>query len=129
MTKPTTPDEYLAALQGPARELLTALRRLVQETLPDADEALKWALTGPPTPVAWLHPDGMILVVASAHKDHANLVVTPSTLGAFEDQLAGFTTGKGRVSLPYGEEIPGELLRRIIEHRRREYEQDGVTWR
>lgn len=123
MTKPTTPDEYLAALQGPARELLTALRRLVQETLPDADEALKW---GSP---AWLHPDGMILVVASAHKDHANLVVTPSTLGAFEDQLAGFTTGKGRVSLPYGEEIPGELLRRIIEHRRREYEQDGVTWR
>ncbi len=52
---------------------LIELRKIIRETLPGTDEDLKW---GAP---ATLDRDGMILVVFSGHKQHMNLVCTPST--------------------------------------------------
>ena len=120
--RPTTIDEYLDGLEDPARTLIARLRALVQEALPAATEAVKW---GSP---AHLHPSGTILLVYSAHKDHANFVVTPSTREAFDRELEGFATGKGRVALPYGKEIPEDLLRRMIAYRLREHAEEGVGW-
>ena len=120
--KPTTVDEYIAALEEPAAGLIRELRALGRETVPAASEALKW---GSP---ALIHPSGMILTIASAHKHHANVTFTPSTREAFDAELAGFETGKGSVKLPYDQPVPAALLRRMLEHRLREYEQDGVTW-
>lgn len=120
--KPSTVDEYHAALEGPAAELMTALRILVRDELPRSTEALKW--NAPAT----LHPSGMILLICSAHREHANFTVTPSTREAFDEELQGHETGKGSVKLPYGQPLPEDLLRRMIAHRVREYEDDGVTW-
>lgn len=120
--RPTTIDEYLAALEDPARARIAALRRLVREELPAADEAIKW---GSP---AFVHPSGTILLVVSAHKGHANVTVTPSTKDAFAAELDGFETGKGSVKLPYDAPVPEELLRRMVRHRLVEHEQDGVGW-
>lgn len=121
--KPTTIDEYVAALEEPAATRLRELRVLVHEAAPGATETLKW---GAP---AFLHPGGMILVICSAHRDHANMTVTPSTLEAFAEELSGFGTGKGSVRLPYDAPVPTELLRRMVAHRLREYEEHGVTWK
>lgn len=120
--KPTTVQEYHDALEEPAAGLMAALRALVHDELPDAQEELRW---GSP---ATLHPSGMILLICSAHRHHANVTVTPSTREAFTEELAGFRTGKGSVQLPYREELPQQLLRRMIVHRLREYEEDGVRW-
>lgn len=121
--KPTTVDEYHAALEGPAAELMAALRTLVREELPQSTEAVKW---GAP---ATLHPSGMILLVCSAHRKQVNFTVTPSTREAFAEELADYETGKGSVQLVYGTPPPTDLLRRMIAYRLREYEDDGVTWR
>lgn len=120
--RPTTVEEYHAALDGPAAELMGQLRALVREELPQSSEALKW---GAP---ATLHTSGMILLICSAHRQHANFTVTPSTREAFAEELTDFETGKGSVKLPYGEPLPAPLLRRMIAHRLREYEDDGVNW-
>lgn len=56
------------------------------------------------------------------------MAFTPSTRQAFDADLAGFTTGKGSIKLPYGEQVPGEVLRRMITYRVREHEDDGVLW-
>ncbi|MGO1227959.1 MAG: iron chaperone [Brachybacterium sp.] len=120
--KPTTVDEYIAAFDGPARARLHELRALAQEAVPEASEALKW---GSP---AYLHPRGTILFVCSAHRHHANFTVTPSTREAFAAELTAYETGKGSVKLPYTTPVPTDLLRRMIAHRVREFEHDGVNW-
>ena len=122
MAKPTTIDEYYSGLIGSTAELLNELRALSRHAAPGTSEALKW---GHP---ATIHADGVILFVFGAHKNHANFSFTPSTLEAFAERWAGYTTGKGRIALPYGKPVPSELLEEMIAYRIREYEQDGVKW-
>lgn len=122
MTRPKTIDEYLAALPADARQHLTKIRKLSREAAPDADEQIKWGYP------AYVHSDGVILFMFSGHKDHAGMAFTPSTREAFDADLAEYETGKGTVMLPYGDPIPRDLLRRMIKHRIREHEVDGVKW-
>ncbi|MGW8379876.1 DUF1801 domain-containing protein [Streptomyces sp. ODS28] len=123
MTKPQTIDEYVAALPEPGRAIVEEVRELAREVVPGASEAIKWGNA------AWVHSSGTILFAASAHTHHANVVFTPSTREAFDAELAGFTTGKGSVRIPYGEDVPGDLLRRMMAFRVREHEVDGVLWK
>jgi len=122
MAKPQTVDEYLQSHTGPARDLLTQLRGLRQFAGPGATEAIKW---GHP---AVLHSQGVILFAYSAHKHFANIVFTPSTRTAFAAALTDFKTGKGSVSLPYGNSFPRELLEKMVKFRVREFEDHGVKW-
>ena len=122
MSKPQTIDEYIEGFSGPSRELLEQLRALAREAVPQATEAIKW---GNP---AWVHASGTILFMVSGHTKHANVAFTPSTREAFDADLTDFSTGKGTVKLPYGQPVPGDLLRRMIAFRVREHERDGVLW-
>ncbi|WP_433272342.1 iron chaperone [Actinosynnema sp. CS-041913] len=122
MGKAQTIDEYLEGFTGQGRELLEQLRALAREAVPDATEAIKW---GDPT---WVHPSGTILFMVGGFSKHATIAFTPSTRQAFDEELTDFTTGKGSVKLPYGRPVPAELLRRMIEFRVREHEDDGVLW-
>lgn len=120
--RPTTIDEYLDALEEPARRRLRELRALVREELPEATEAIKW---GSP---AFVHPRGTILLMVSTHRKHANFAVTPSTKDAFAAELEGLETGKGSVKLPYDAPLPEDLLRRMARARLEEFEEHGVNW-
>lgn len=122
MSRPTTIDEYIAGLAPPARERIAEMRALVNETAPELTEAVKWRSP------AFLHASGVIMLVVSAHRMHANITFTPSTKEAFAAQLADFTTGKGSVQLPYDRPLPTELLQRMIRYRIAEHVDDGVMW-
>ena len=122
MPKPSTVYEYIDAAPPLGRALLTELRSLSREAVPDAVEQIKW---GHP---AYVHPDGVILFMFSGHKAHASMAFTPSTKAAFEAELTQYRTGKGTVALPYGTPPPRPLLTRMIEYRVREHEHDGVNW-
>ncbi|WP_309080429.1 DUF1801 domain-containing protein [Zhihengliuella sp.] len=115
-------DEYLTGFEGAAAERLADLRALSRATAPDATEVVRW------NQPAYLHPSGTILFTFSGHRAHATMVFTPSTLGAFLPELADRRTGKGSVQLPYAEPLPTQLLERMIRHRLREHEDDGVLW-
>ncbi|BFU48030.1 iron chaperone [Krasilnikovia sp. MM14-A1004] len=123
VSKPQTIDEYIEGFDGQRRELLDQLHALARQAVPDASEAIKW---GHP---AWVHPSGTILFVISGHAKHANFSFTPSTREAFDAELGDVETGKGTVKLPYGSAAPTDLLRRMIEYRVREFEDDGVLWK
>jgi uncharacterized protein YdhG (YjbR/CyaY superfamily) len=122
MGRPQTVDEYIEGFTGPGREMLEQLRTLANEAVPEASEAIKWGYP------AWVHPSGTILFMVSGHARHAGVAFTPSTLEGFDADLAGLATGKGTVKLPYGQPVPGDLLRRMIAFRVREHEDDGVMW-
>ncbi|MGH3315213.1 MAG: iron chaperone [Nocardioidaceae bacterium] len=122
MARPQSVDDYLEGFTGQDRELLERLRALAQAAAPQATEAIKWGYP------AWVHPSGTILFMVSGHAKHGNITFTPSTREAFDADLAGFSTGKGSIKLPYGQPLPDHLLRRMIAFRVREHEDDGVLW-
>lgn len=120
--KPATVDEYINSFSGEQRAKLIELRKIIRETLPDTDEALKW---GAP---ATLDKDGMILIIFSGHQHHINLVGTPSTKKALEKELVDYKTGKGSVRLSYDKPLPKALIKKIVKYRADEYRKQGVKW-
>jgi uncharacterized protein YdhG (YjbR/CyaY superfamily) len=121
VTKAVTIDDYIALAPEAGRSLLERLRALCHDAAPHAAEQIKW---GHP---AYVHPDGVILFMFSAHRAHASFAVTPTTRAAFAADLVRYRTGKGTVALPYDLPPPQAILRRMIEFRIREYENDGVN--
>lgn len=121
--KPKTVDEYIDGFSGEQKAKLVELRKIIRDALPDTDETLKW---GAP---ATLAKDGMILVVFSGHKQHMNIVVTPSAKQSVESELDGYVTGKGSVQLAYDKPLPTALVRKMVQNRAKEYYEDGVNWK
>jgi uncharacterized protein YdhG (YjbR/CyaY superfamily) len=119
---PSTVDEYIRAFGEKERSRLAELRAVVRAGAPHAVEELKWRAP------AFVHPDGVILVMLSGHKLHTNVVFTPSTKDAFAEELEGLETGKGSVKIPYVDPVPRALLKRMVQHRVHEYEDQGVKW-
>lgn len=121
--KLTTVSEYIDRFSGEQKAKLQELHAIIRKNLPDTDEMLKW---GAP---ATLDKDGMILIVFSGHKDHMNLVGTPSTLEAIRDELGDYETGKGAIRLPYDKPLPTALIKKMLHHRADEYHKHGVKWK
>lgn len=121
--KPQTVEEYIASLHDYQKARIVEVRNALMLALPYTVETLKW---GSP---AILTEDGMILVVYSAHKDHMNLVGTPSTLNAFRDKLLNYETGKGSIKVPYDRPLSKELIKDFVLYRFNEYRQSGVKWK
>lgn len=120
--RPATVEEYIRTFAEVERSRLSQLREAIRAAVPTAVEGLKWR-----TP-AFSHPDGVILVMLSGHRSHANIVFTPSTKEAFAEELKGLATGKGSIKIPYADPIPELLIHRMVRHRVREYEDDGIGW-
>lgn len=101
-------------------QLLEQLRALAHEAVPRRARRSSGVIRG------------TILFRVSGHAGHAGVAFTPSTREGFDADLAGLATGKGTVKLPYGQPVPGDLLRRMITFRVRvrvrEHEDDGVPW-
>lgn len=121
--KPKTVDEYIASFPENHRAKLAELRKIIRTALPDTTETLKW---GAP---ATLDKDGIILIVFSGHKQHINLVGTPSTREAFDEQLRDYETGKGSIKLSYEEPLPTKLIEDFVLYRAKEYRDKGIKWK
>ncbi len=121
--KPKTVDEYINSFSGEQKASLAEIRRIIRSALPDTTEELKW---GAP---ATIDKDGMILVVFSGHKQHINLVGTPSTKAALEKELKGYESGKGSIRLQYDKPVPAQLIEKFILYRAKEYRENGIKWK
>jgi uncharacterized protein YdhG (YjbR/CyaY superfamily) len=121
--KPKNVDEYIDSFSEEQKAKLLEIRKIIRKALPDTTETLKW---GAP---ATLDKDGMILIIFSGHKQHMNLVGTPSTKAAFEDELSGYETGKGAIKLPYDKPLPAKLIEKFVLYRAKEYRENGIKWK
>ncbi|MBB3662209.1 MULTISPECIES: iron chaperone [Prauserella salsuginis group] len=122
MARAQSVDEYLDRFDPVVRQRLETVRELAREAAPGTTEAVKW---GEP---AWIHASGTILFMLGGYAKHISVVFTPSTREAFDAELGDFNPGKGSVKIGHTQDIPEDLLRRMIVHRISEYERDGVNW-
>jgi uncharacterized protein YdhG (YjbR/CyaY superfamily) len=111
-----TVDEYLSALPKTTRERLESLREIIRQAAPQAEEVIHYNMPA----FKW---NGM-LVWYAVFKEHIGFYPRASAIAAFKDELTDYKTSKGAIQFPTGKETPAGLVKKIVEFRLRENEQE-----
>lgn len=88
---------------------LQQIRELIREEAPDAVECICYGV-----PTFKLKTN---LVHYAAYKNHIGFYPTSSGIRAFQDELKAYKTSKGTVQFANNEDLPLELIRRIVRFR------------
>lgn len=108
-----TIEEYIAQYPDEVQRKLNQLRRIVNDTAPSATERLAW---GVPT-----YYQRGFLVEFAVLKNHIGFYCTPSTIQNFSRELGRYKTNtKNTIQFPFSEELPKELIEKLVKHRLRE---------
>ena len=113
--KPNTPqtiDDYIAGYPEDIQALLEKIRRVISDTAPEAEEAIKYGL-----PTFTLQGN---LLSFAAYKTHIGLYPAPAGTEAFNKKLAAYKTAKATVRFPLDQPIPFDLVREIVKYRVKE---------
>ena len=105
---------YIAQFPREVQEKLRTLQSAIREVVPDATEKISYGI---PT-----FYKGKNIVHYAAFRNHIGFYALPSTNGVFADELAGYKTGKGSVQFPLDEDLPVELIKKLVQYRIRELE-------
>src|SRR5579871_2948029 len=107
----TVIDDYLQKVENPKREALERIRILAKKFVPDATEAISYAM---PT----LKYQGKPFLGFDARKNYIGLYPYSSeVIAKLEDELHEYTTTKGAIHVPLDRPIPEELLKHIVDCR------------
>ncbi|WP_454855880.1 iron chaperone [Promicromonospora soli] len=106
--------EYIAGLDGAARDAVEHVRARAVRLVPDAEEGVSYGM-------AALRYRGSPLVSARAAEKHIGLYpFSPPAIEALAPDLAGFSTSKGTIRFTPEHPLPDDVLDRIILFRRDE---------
>ena len=111
-----TVDQYFSALPKKERDLLETLRKSIRQAAAQAEEVISYNMPA----FKW---NGM-LVWYAAYKKHIGLYPRPSAIVAFKDELAEYKTSKGAIQFPIEKGIPTGLVKKIVQFRLKENEQE-----
>lgn len=102
-------DEYIAAFPDDVQAQLRAIRAIIRGAAPEAQERISYAM-----PAFTL--DGN-LVYYAALKRHIGLYPMPSGITAFASETARYVSTKGALRFPLDQELPADLIARIVRYR------------
>lgn len=101
-------DRYIAEFPPDRQKRMQELRALVRRLVPDAEEAIAW---GMPT----FRVKKKNVFHFSAAKHHLGLYPGPDALVFVRDDIEGrYTYTKGSLHLPWDEDIPEDLIRKLL---------------
>ena len=107
-------DVYLAGLEEPKRSTLQALRRVILEIVPDAEQVISYRVPA-------FRVRGKTFAGFAAFKDHLSyLPFSGSVLDQLADELRGYTMTKSALHFPVDRPLPKSLVRKLIAARRSE---------
>ena len=109
MKKPTTINEYLAALPDVQRKTLGTVRESIRALAPDAVESISY---GMPT----FKYRGRPLIHFAAAKNHC--AIYGDMVVAQHDLLEGYDTSKGTLRSPSNKPLPKTLLKKLLAGRK-----------
>jgi uncharacterized protein YdhG (YjbR/CyaY superfamily) len=109
-SKPTTIDEYLAAVSADQRPALQRLREIIREAAPEADECISYQL-------AAFRLDGMLVAFGATARHCAFYLMSATTVEAHAEDLRGYDTSKGTIRFQPDQPLPEALVRKLVEAR------------
>lgn len=110
-TKPTTIDQFLAALSKDKQVALQKLRQAIQAAAPQAEECISYGV-----PAFRLH--GKVLLCFGAGADHCALYTSSgTTVSELQEQLKKYDTSKGTIRFAANKPLPATLVRKLVKIR------------
>jgi uncharacterized protein YdhG (YjbR/CyaY superfamily) len=103
-------DEYIAGFPPKTQKVLVALRELINAVAPGATETMSYAI---PT----FDLNGRHLVHFAGYQHHIGFYPTSSGIETFKEELRPYKNSKGAVQFPLGQQLPVDLIRRMVEFR------------
>jgi len=115
---PQDVDAYLAGRPAAVRTRLEALRRIIRETVPEAEEGFAYGMPA-------YRYQAKPLAYFAGHAAHVGLYALPATHEAFAAELSDYRTGKGSVRFPLDRPVPEALVGRMVAHRKAAIDKGG----
>lgn len=110
MSEPSPFAEHFAAHPPAVRARLEAVRALIRAEAPAAVECISYGI-----PTFDLNKKHLIHFAGCA--GHVGLYPGSEAMVLFDGELSNYKRAKGSVQLPHDQELPLELIRRIVQHR------------
>ena len=107
-------SSYIASCPTQSKEHLNNLRNFILQEVPQAEEVISYKM-----PAYKLH--GMLVYFAGYEK-HVGFYPTGSGIKQFEQEIQSYKFSKGTIQFPLDQELPYDLIRRIIQFRVQENE-------
>lgn len=106
--------DYFDAQPARGREMLEEMKQIFEETVPEAEESWGYGV-----PAYDLVPNAKLdkKIMIAGFKNHIGFYPSPDTIETFIDELEGFKVLKGTIQIKHKQEIPTDLIRRMILHR------------
>ena len=105
--KPTSIDEYLAAVSEDKRAALEALCRAIRSAAPDADECISYAVPA-------FRLNGVLVGFGATASHCALYLMSGTTVEAHQDELKGYDTSKGAIRFRPDNPLPDALVRKLV---------------
>jgi uncharacterized protein YdhG (YjbR/CyaY superfamily) len=104
-------DAYLSRVEEPKRVALEALRNVILEIIPEAEQVISYRIPA-------FRVDGRVVAGFAAFTDHLSyLPFSGSVLGQLSEQLEGYSMTKSSLHFTPEHPLSGELVRTLIETR------------
>lgn len=110
--KPNSIQEYFSWFPPKIQAKLQQMREILRQAVPEAEEVISYHMPAFKT--------SEVLVYYAATKSHLGYYPTSSGVINFKEELAGYVTSKGAIQLPYGEDLPEQLISDIAQFRAQE---------
>lgn len=108
-TKPTTIDEYLAAIDVDKRAALQNLRKSIRAAVPKVEECITYGLPA-------FRLNGRFLVAFGAAANHCAFY-PGSPLQKFKLEFKNYDTSKGTIRFQPDKPIPSKLIKALVKAR------------
>ena len=102
-------DQYIAACPETIQPILQAIRQIIHEEAPQAEERIRYGI---PT----FYEQENLIHFAAAQK-HIGIYPSSSGVEAFASRLTAYHTSRGAIQLPLNQPIPYDLIRDIAAYR------------
>lgn len=108
----TNIDEYISLQDDNVKEILLKIREVVHDNAPEATEKISYQM-----PTFFYNGN---LVHFAAFKNHIGFYPAPSGIVEFEEELRPYKHQKGSIRFLLKDEIPYELIGKIVAFRYKE---------
>ncbi|MFM6924457.1 MAG: iron chaperone [Ferruginibacter sp.] len=101
--------EYMAGFPEDVQKKMQELRDAIKKAAPQAEETIAYMM-----PAYKFHGP---LVYFAGFKNHIGFYATPNGNEAFKKELSVYKQGKGSVQFPLNEQVPLDLVSKIVKFR------------
>lgn len=109
-------DEYQDTFQGEKKERLQAIRDIIRDVAPNAEEVISYQIP------AYKHFGFLVYYSGATQHISLSYPFSEALLSEFKTELAKYKVSKSAIQLPDKDPLPTDLIRRIVAFRVKENE-------